>query len=202
MIQYLKGMLVESTPTSLIIDVGGIGYEVSIPLSSYEAFGSINDQIKVLTYLHVREDNVQLFGFATCEEREMFLFLISVSGIGPRLGQSILSGTPTDELREHIINSDVTALSKIRGIGKKTAQRLVVDLREKLGGADIKTELLSFSKTQLSNNVIEEAMLALISLGYNKNVAQEIMEKTITKDVSPDEHLNVEELLKRALRNI
>ncbi len=202
MIHHLKGTVIEKSPTRAVLEVGGLGYEVAITLSSFEAIPEIGEHIRLLTYLHVREDNVQLFGFASTEERETFLHLISVSGIGPKLAQGILSGIGSDELRARISEGDVVALSRLRGVGKKTAQRLVVDLRDKLSVVDAGAQSLYLGQSKLEKSIIEEALLALVSLGFTRTTAQSVMEKTLNSEVSQDETLTVEELVKRALRNV
>ena len=202
MITYLKGTLIEKNPTSLVVDVGGIGYEVAIPLSSFDSIGARGESVEVLTHLHVREDGVQLFGFASAEERTLFQQLLSISGIGPKLSQSILSGSSVHELTKNIVNGNVEALGSIRGIGKRTAERLVVELREKLGGMDTQPAFLRASAHGVGTDVVEQALLALISLGYPRSTAQSVLEKTLTHEARAGEKLNVEELLRRALRNV
>jgi Holliday junction DNA helicase RuvA len=202
MITYLKGTLIEKSPTSLVVDVGGIGYEVAIPLSSFDSVGACGENVEVLTHLHVREDCVQLFGFASTEERTLFQQLLSVSGVGPKLAQSILSGSSVQELTKNIVNGNVEALGSIRGIGKRTAERLVVELREKLGGMDIQPAFLRATAHGVGAEVVEQALLALVSLGYPRSTAQSVLEKTLTHEADTGEQLNVEELLRRALRNV
>jgi Holliday junction DNA helicase RuvA len=206
MIHHLKGTLKEKSPTRIIVEVGGIGYEAAITLSSFESLPDTETDFELLTYLHVREDNLQLFGFTSSEERETFLHLISVSGIGPKLAQGILSGIASDELRMRISEGDVTALARLRGVGKKTAQRLVLDLRDKLGAPAGETEAMFIGATKVQKKVIEEALLALLSLGYTRTIAQGVMEKTLAEvsaeEVAKDEEHTVEELVKRALRNV
>ena len=137
MIAFLHGKLAEATPTHVIVDVNGVGYAAFIPLSSYDKLPPKGGDVKLLTHHHVipREGTHQLFGFATAEEREMFLLLISVSGIGPKLALNILSSTSISTLRGAIVSGDSKTLSALRGIGKKTAERLVVELKDKLGAA-------------------------------------------------------------------
>ena len=133
MIAYLSGKLAQKAPTHLVVDVGGVGYFVHIPLSSYDRVGDVGGTVHILTYLHLREDGAELFGFATEEERELFVTLISVSGVGPRLAQAVLSSMSPDEFRRAVTRNDLRRLTAVPGIGRKTAQRLVLELREKFG---------------------------------------------------------------------
>ena len=137
MIAYLHGKLAESTPTHVVVDCQGVGYSVFIPLSSYDKLPPRGGDVKLLTYHHViaQDGTQQLYGFVTAEEREMFLLLISISGIGPKLAVNILSSTSISALRNAIASGDTKTLSTLRGIGKKTAERLVVELKDKIGGA-------------------------------------------------------------------
>ncbi|MDZ7272239.1 MAG: Holliday junction branch migration protein RuvA [candidate division KSB1 bacterium] len=201
MITYLKGRLMHKTPTRVVIEVAGVGFDVAIPLSSFEALGDTGTEVLLLTHLHVRQDGMELFGFATPEERQMFLHLLSVPGIGPRLAHNILSGASVKELRGRIIRSDVGALSAIRGVGKKIAQRLVMDLRERLAAEETIPGAAPVAAGKVPSQVIEDALLALVSLGHPRDAAQRTLEAVLTQ-VKPHESLTVEELVKRALRNV
>ena len=197
MISYLHGKLVHKSPTELVIDVNGIGYHVNIPLSTFEKIEQLNGQVKIFTYMHVREDIMQLYGFATEAERELFRLLISVSGIGPKMAQGILSGMSINELKEAILTSNIGSLTTISGVGKKTAERLVLELRDKFTSAE------SFEPTSVSTSKLlkarAEAVVALMSLGYTRTDAERVL-RTVTKD-SSEQDINAEELIKRALRN-
>lgn len=168
MIAYLQGKLAEAQPTSVVVDCGGVGYAVSIPLSSYDKLPAKGGEVKLLTYHHVvsHEGTQLLFGFVTPAEREMFLLLISISGIGPRLAINILSSTSIGALKAAIAGSDTKTLSSLRGIGKKTAERLVMELKDKLG------EEVSFHAKGQAPTAAElkltDAVLALVSLGYKQ----------------------------------
>src|ERR1041385_679476 len=166
MISYLQGTVVQKNPTELVIDVNGVGYAVSIPLSTFEKLEHSNGQIKILTYMHVREDIMQLYGFATETEREIFRLLISISGIGPRMAQGILSGLSTSELKLAILDGNVAILTSISGVGKKTAERLIIELRDKLGKTE--TQELSSVPTSKLLKTRAEAVIALMSLGYSR----------------------------------
>jgi len=143
MIASVRGILTHKSLTSVVIHTGGIGFQILIPVSSHEALGKVGEEVSLLTYLHVREDVLQLYGFATEAERELFLSLITVSGIGPKLAQSVLSGISVKDFRLAVQQQDIAALSRVRGIGKKTAERLVVELREKIASPECNMDLLS-----------------------------------------------------------
>ncbi len=195
MLSYLTGKLTYKTPTEIVIDVNGVGYSLHISLTTYEQLSSANAQVKVFTYLHVREDALQLFGFASESEREMFKFLISVSGIGPKIAQGMLSGMTADELKSAIQSGDIAALTSLQGVGRKTAERLILELRDKIGKAEI--ELPSFTATSPQIKTRNDALNALISLGYNRNTA----ENAIREVLKENKDLPVEELIRQALRH-
>lgn len=196
MISYLHGTIVQKSPTELVIDVNGVGYLVNIPLSTFERLEHADGQVKILTYMHVREDLMQLYGFATEAEREIFRLLLSVSGIGPKMAQGILSGLNTDELRTAIIDGNLSALTSISGVGRKTAERLVVELRDKLARTELSGTVVTPSSKQ--SKVRSEAVVALMSLGHSRQSAEKavitVMKETAEKEIS------VEELIKQALR--
>jgi len=190
MISFLDGILVSKSPTEITIDVSGVGYAVSIPLSTYEKLNGINRRVKVFTYLHVREDAMQLYGFATEEERELFRLLISVSGIGPRTAQGVLSGMNASELKQAILSGNVALLTTIQGVGRKTAERIVVELRDKMGKVD------EVSLAAQHDDVRSEAIGALVSLGYTRTAAEHAV-YAVTKEAK---ELVLEDLIKLALR--
>jgi Holliday junction DNA helicase RuvA len=197
MISFLDGILKHKSPTEAVVDVQGVGYLVHIPVSTYEKLDGLNERVRIFTYLHVRENAMQLYGFMTEAEREMFRLLISVSGIGPRIAQSILSGTEVGELRECIANGDTAALTSIQGVGRKTAERIVVELRDKL--AKVEEASISFAPTGSPGQLRAEAVGALVSLGYARANAENIL-RTVIKEAD-GATLSVEELVKRALRH-
>jgi Holliday junction DNA helicase RuvA len=199
MIAYIQGTVAEKTPTRVVIDVGGIGHEILIPISSYDQIGAIGSIAKLLTYLHVREDILQLFGFATSEEREMFLLLISISGIGPKSALGILSSIATKDLKHAIANENINLLTAVPGIGKKTAQRIVVELKEKVTKLGVSSDAPSRFVSTGASQTADEALMALISLGYHKSVAEKAIVKALqeTKDTEP----SLQELIKAALRH-
>jgi holliday junction DNA helicase RuvA len=198
MIGSLRGVLLAKTPTEVVLDVHGVGYQVNIPLSTYEVIGEINASAMLLTHLHVREDALLLYGFATEEERAMFRLLLSVTGIGPKMAQGILSGIPVRELRKHLASGDYGALTGIPGVGRKLAERLVVELREKLGKFD--GTPFTPGGTDPQSQARTEALLALTSLGYNRALAERALRVALQE--AGDAPVSVEGLIKSALRNI
>ena len=199
MIAYLEGRLVEEEPTHVVVENGGVGYFVQIPLSSYKKFPGTSNGVKIFTHLHVREDVLQLYGFATREERQLFRLLISVSGVGPRLAQSVLSGISVEQFRACMARGDVVPLTAIPGVGKKTAQRLLVDLREKVGveasGEGIEGRLGG----EVESDLERDAVKALISLGCRPREAQRLIRAVREKE--PEKELTLEELILRALQH-
>ncbi len=198
MIAFLHGKLAESTPTHVVVDCGGVGYAVFIPLSSYDKLPPRGGEVKLFAHHHVvaREGTQQLFGFVTPEEREMFLLLISVTGIGPKLAINILSSTSIAALRGAIASGDSKTLSALRGIGKKTAERLVLELRDKVGaGSAFETKGRAATPEEQK---LTDAVLALVSLGYKQMDAHKavlaISEKLGAK-------ASVEEIVRAALRS-
>lgn len=195
MIASLTGILKSKSPTEVLVDVNGVGYSVSIPFSTFEKLGEPNTTVTLLTYLLVREDALQLFGFSSEEERFLFRLLISVSGIGPKIAQSILSGISAKELRDYIVRGNVGALTAIPGIGKKTAERLILELREKVTGKEGST----WNVPHPSDNPGTQALMALTSLGYSKVIAEKAVHRVLAESTA--EKLTLEEIIKRALRH-
>ncbi|MBM4166347.1 MAG: Holliday junction branch migration protein RuvA [Ignavibacteria bacterium] len=196
MIALLRGKVLHKSPTEIVVDVNGVGYAASISLSTFQALEHSSKEIQLFTHLYVREDTIQLFGFATEFEREMFRLLITVSGIGPKMAQTILSGMNTEELRNAIFSQNVTLLTTISGVGKKTAERLIVELRDKLGKVEVKESFVSIPYAQTS--VVTESINALTSLGYNRIQAEQTV-RTIVQQ-SNEGTLSVEEIIKRSLK--
>jgi Holliday junction DNA helicase RuvA len=193
MIASITGKLTRKSPTWIVVESGGIGFHISIPVSSYDAFGETGGDVRVLTHLHVREDALQLFGFATEAERRLFLLLISVSGIGPKLAQGILSGIAVGDFERAVRGHDLASLTKVPGIGKKTAERLVLELKEKIAEPEPPAgQAAPADRSPME----EEAVLALVSLGYRRAQAQEAVRKSLKQDAS----VSLEETLRRALR--
>lgn len=194
MIAFLHGKLADATPTHVIVDVNGVGYSIFIPLSSYDKLPPVGGDVKLLTHHHVnaQDGTQQLFGFATAAEREMFLLLISISGIGPKLAINILSSTSIATLRRAIASSDTKTLSSLRGIGKKTAERIVVELKDKVGIAATKPGVLIDQR-------LTDAVLALVSLGYKQMDAHKL---TLAAAEKLGAKASVEELVRAALRSV
>jgi Holliday junction DNA helicase RuvA len=193
MIAYLHGQLAVATPTQVIVDCHGVGYAVCIPVSSYAKLPALSGEVKLLTYHHVnaQDGTQQLFGFATPEERDMFLLLISISGIGPKLGCNILSSASVTGLRNAIATGDTKTLSSLRGIGKKTAERLVLELRDKVTGEPTAPPAVPANPRQA------DAVAALVSLGYKLADAQ----KAVAATTANLPEATVEELVRAALRS-
>ncbi|MEY3682723.1 MAG: hypothetical protein RLZZ289_1257 [Bacteroidota bacterium] len=189
MISRLNGRLIEKNPTDLLIECSGIGYEVKISLNT---FSVLSDQEAVVlhTKLIIREDAHTLYGFATKEEREMFTHLISVSGIGPNTAIIMLSSMTPDEIAQAILTEDVARIQKVKGIGLKTAQRVIIDLKGKVSKMELGTENIFSS----NNRNRFDALNALVSLGFDKKSAEKVLDKTDTGTQT------VEELIKEALR--
>lgn len=169
MISYLNGKLIQALPTQVIIEVQGVGYEVLIPLSSYDKLPAPGQELKLLTHLVVREDAHTLYGFVSASERELFRLLINnVSGIGPKIALNVLSGISVVAFRGAIANSDVKALSQISGVGKKTAERMVVELRDKIGPAGGWEAASAERGLSEADQRVNDAVLALIALGFKQ----------------------------------
>lgn len=202
MISYLRGKCLEKSPTSLLLDVHGVGYELAITLSCYQSLANEQEEVAVFTYLSVSENAMSLYGFSDKSERETFLLLISISGIGPKLGQVILSGLPSQELKQAIVSADLNRLKSISGIGKKTAERMIVELKDKIAKMSDDLSLPrdhsdSVASSSYSSST-EEALLALVSLGYKKINAEKIVAKLLKSDAN----LSVEDIIKQALRSM
>ncbi|MBI5683351.1 MAG: Holliday junction branch migration protein RuvA [Deltaproteobacteria bacterium] len=195
MIAHITGKLIYKSPESVIIDVAGVGYEVHIPLSTYYGLPDIHEHISLNTYTHVREDAMQLYGFLTQVEKEIFQLLIGVSGVGPRLARNILSGINAHELTHALSNNDMSKLKSIPGIGGKTAERLVVELRDKVSAVISKTvhhKTRYDGKDEMYNDVLS----ALLNLGYKTQQSEKALEKV--KASNKDAKFDV--LLKETLR--
>ncbi len=177
MISFLVGTIEEKYENTLVLDVGGVGYELQISNSSLVALPDANETTKVYTYLHFKEDGIALYGFATVEEKAIFMKLITVSGVGPKMAISILSGMKLSDLIVAITREDVSLLSKIKGLGKKTAERVCLELKDKISAVGYGTDLFNY-KENLDNfydeNALNDAVETLINLGVNKNEAYKL----------------------------
>lgn len=196
MITFLDGTLVEKHPTRIVLNVGGVGYEVFIPLSSYDRMGSESAACHVFIHDYVREDAHTLFGFATEPERGLFEMLLAVNGIGPKLALSALSGMSVRELKTAVVEGDAKRLSTISGVGKKMAERMVVELRDKLSRGEALEAVAGAEAPSEEDARTRDAVLALISLGYKQEAAQKMVRQVLNKAGGVD---TVEEILKRAL---
>ncbi len=198
MISRLRGTLIGKSPTDVVVDVQGVGFGVHIPLSTYERLGALQSTVELFTHLHVREDQLQLYGFASEEERSLFRLLLSVTGIGPKMAQGILSGISSSDLKGHIATGNTHALTAIPGVGRKLADRLVVELREKMGKLETTLPGSAFP-ADAQGALRTEALLALTSLGYNRTTADRALRAALEemRDASP----SVESLIKAALRH-
>jgi len=190
MITFLEGTLEESWPGRLVINAGGVGYEVLVPLFGDDQFGQIGSRTKVLTHHHIREQEQTLYGFPDEDARDLFrLLIVHVTGIGPKVAMSILSGMAAADFKEAVVHGDINTISKIRGLGKKTAERIVLELGDKVGVKDA-WQAQSVRSTLTPEAVAKnDALLALISLGYKQVEAQKAIEKLPAELVKPDEML-------------
>ncbi len=179
MYQYFTGRLTEKTPTVVVLETGGIGYQIQISLSTFSALPEIGGSVRLLTHFVVREDAHILYGFSTEEERHLFRLLISISGIGPKSAMTVLSGIQLPELRRAIIDGNLTLLTSIPGIGKKTAERIIVELREKVLFDEHKAAGSATEKMQMHGALVEDSLQALVELGYRKQSAQEAVQKAL-----------------------
>lgn len=195
MYEYIKGLLVEINPTYAIVDNNGIGYKIEISLQTYTSIQSKhNTAVQLFLHHIVREDAHLLFGFSDAKERELFRMLISVSGIGANTARTMLSASSTAEIEENIKNAKVASLKNIKGIGQKTAERLIVELRDKMGKTTSYDEI--FSPTH--NRIKEEALSALFMLGYSKNMAEKVLDKILRIN----SNISTEDLIKQALKQL
>ena len=197
MISFLKGTLSEALPTQVVIDVNGVGYEVLIPLSSFDKLPSPGGEVKLLTHLAIRDDAHVLYGFSSETERDLFRQLIRhVTGIGPKIALNVLSGTTPTSFQAAVANGDVKALSGISGVGKKTAERIVVELRDKLGDGMV-IDSGSGAPISAEDQKMADAIAALEALGSKPKAAQEAIQVAITM-LGPDKP--VDELVRAALK--
>ncbi len=196
MITFLEGQLVDKQPTRIVMNVGGVGYEVFIPLSSYDRLGAVNERCKLLTYHYVREDAQILYGFVTDGERRMFELLLSINGIGPKIALSALSGLSVRELKAAVAENDVKRLNSISGVGRKTAERMVIELRDKFSEGEALEAMTGADEPGPGDVRMRDAVLALISLGYKQADAQKMVRNVVATDTDGS---GVEEIVRRAL---
>lgn len=194
MFEYIDGKLAFKCPTYIIVEAGGIGYHLNISLNTYSSLAN-TERCKVFTWLHIKEDAHTLYGFADEGERRLFLHLISVSGIGPNTGRMMLSSITPNEIQNAIVNGDLQLIQRIKGIGAKTAQRVILELQDKLK----KEGTGSLIAAPLNNTVKEEALSALMMLGFTRQPAEKAIDNAVKNGGS---ELTVEEMIKIALKNL
>ena len=204
MIAHLSGTLLSKEPNQVVVDVSGVGYEVNIPLSTFYDLSDEKSDVQLLIYTHVKEDALQLYGFRTANERKLFVNFISVSGVGPKLGIALLSHMKPDDLIESIKSNNLARLTQIPGIGRKTAERLVVDLRDKmtqLSQEQVAEQVGARSETvhvSSEDSVRGDALSALLNLGYQRSAA----EKAIDAALGEGGDITVESILRRGLKKL
>ncbi len=194
MIGHSTGKVISKKPTQSLIDVNGIGYLVNTSINTFEKMSDEGSVVSLFTYLSVREDSLTLYGFYTIAEKELFEILIGVNGVGPKLAQSILSGINSDEFKDAIYNRNISRLVAIPGVGKKTAERMMVELRDKV-------EKVSDSGAELSSETFtikDDAIAALIGLGYNQKTAEKVIRTLLEENSS----YSLEDLIKGSLKNL
>ena len=201
MIGFLSGKILEKDANTVIVDVSGVGYEVTIPLSTFYELGEIGSAVSLRIFTYVREDALQLFGFKTARERDLYLKLISVQGIGAKSGITMLSGMSADEIVTAIRTNNIVRLTSIPGVGKKTAERMVIELRDKIGDLSAAAAAggSAAGKTDVDpDSVFDDALSALVNLGYQRNAAERALQDA-AKDGS---EMNVQKLLRSALQKL
>lgn len=197
MIAFVEGELVEKQPTRIVISVGGLGLEIHISMSTYQMLGALHSRAHVETFFHVREDGMQLYGFATPEEKRLFELLIGLSGIGPTLALGILSGTTVAEFTIAILTEDIKKLSSLPKVGRKTAQRLIMELRDSMTRAGAGT-ILPIASSADGQSVIDDAILGLVALGYDQAQARQSVARVAAE--TTETSLTAEALIRRALQ--
>ncbi|MBT6600688.1 MAG: Holliday junction branch migration protein RuvA [Nitrospina sp.] len=194
MIAHLKGKLTYKSPIEIAIDVNGVGYQVFVPLSTFYALPELEEDIFLDIHTHMREESLKLFGFYTTDEKKIFEKLIAINKVGPKLALTILSGMSPTELFTTIDSNDIEKLSTIPGIGRKTAERLILEMRDKMGGISIDSEIKKNSIPQ--NGLFEDALSALVNLGYKKNQAEQTLKKVYPEGETGE---SIEDIIKKSL---
>ncbi len=193
MISQIRGRLAHKSPEEIIIDVNGVGYGIKVPLSTFYELPEIGDEVTLRIHTHVREDILHLYGFLTAKEKALFCLLIGVSGVGPRLATNILSGISPQDLERALREGDLISLVRIPGVGRKTAERMLVELKDKVLAPDV----VVVRGLQVKDGTIRDVLSALVNLGYPKGTAEEAV-RDVMRQKGDD--LSVEELLKESLR--
>jgi Holliday junction DNA helicase RuvA len=199
MIAHIKGYLQFKSPEYLVIDVGGMGYQIRVPLSTFCELPDVGNSVALHIHTHVREEALELYGFQSREEKELFVHLMSISGIGPRLAVNILSGINPAELVATLSCRDIARLTCIPGVGRKTAERMMIELRDKLPDLALLHEEMAPVSSEHEASVVEDALSALLNLGYTRTVAQRAVERARRHLQEP---LTLEALLKESLRSL
>lgn len=197
MIDFMQGKLIRKGMNFVVMQIGGIAYRLSVSAVTMDELPILNEEVILYTYLHIREDEISLFGFINEEEKGVFTTLLTVSGIGPKLALTILSQIKVAELKKAIIFEEIAPLTSVSGVGKKTAERIILELKDKIGKQDLEMQKFK-GEVPSSISVRSEALAALIALGYSQPEAQ----KAISSIKSSDKMLTVEELIRHALKNI
>ncbi len=195
MISYIKGIIDHKSPGRAVIDVNGVGYEIFIPLSTYQKLPAVGDSVKLHTHHHVREDAVSLYGFLTTDEKETFELLLSISGIGAKVALGILSSASVDNFRRAVAQGDMKFLTQIPGIGKKSAERMLLELKDKIGKIHIDEEAVML----IESGAVNDAVSALVNLGISQTVAEYAVykaERTLGKDAK------IEDVIGQALKSM
>ena len=197
MIEYLKGSLIKSAPDFAVIEVNGIGYRLSVPLSTYEKLPRVGEEALILTHLYVREDELTLYGFFSADERELFQMLLGVSRIGPKVALGVLGGMAVPSFKSSVVAGDVDLISTIHGIGRKTAERLILELKDKITLLPRIREEAGKSGLREADDKVADVMRALLSLGYRQTPAHKALTRALSNS-EPD--WPVERLLKESLK--
>jgi len=196
MIAHLKGRLLHKSPVSLVVDVQGVGYEVFIPLTAYYQLPECGATIALFIHTHLREESLKLFGFLNAEEKQMFELLIRISKVGPKIALAILSGMTAQDLTQAVFNNDISTLNTIPGVGRKTAERLALELKDKLSEMNLQPQTTAAAAGNAPGNGLrDDAVSALVNLGYKKAQAEQALRKVWRDEVRP----SLEELIRDSL---
>ncbi len=202
MIAFVRGRLFEAYPHHAVLDVNGVGYHLCIPLSTYDRLPQTGSEVQLLAHLQVTDHSHTLYGFLTTEERDLFRLLIDrVSGVGPKLGLAVLSGMPVAAFKDAVVRNDTAALARISGVGKKTAERIVLELKDKVGVAEAWQAASASANADPGTAAQADAVLALIALGYKQSEAQKTVQQ-VAKSLPTDTQITVDKLVKESLRSL
>ncbi|MDY6931127.1 MAG: Holliday junction branch migration protein RuvA [Halobacteriota archaeon] len=196
MISLIRGTIELKTDEYVVVDVNGLGLEISVPLSTLVGLAEIGEEVKLFTHLQMRDDSLRLYGFLSLKEKELFELLINISGVGPKMAISILSDIPQEKLERAIIQEDLVTLTNVSGIGKKTAQRLILELKEKIGQLSYDVD---FDSGTMGSDILDDAVFALVSLGYSEKDARKSV-KTASESIKGT--YTLEELIKKTLATL